>query len=224
MAVFTVGHLWLFLVFQLAGCVLELPVFSNSASYRSRPQLRTRQSQGTVDGEISDNPYWDTGAYYIDVTIGSPAQRQTIYLSTGSSDLFFNSINAKPCNLTATEYGSCRGGTFNSSASTTYREASGSPIFNISYADSSRVLGPYGIDVLGIGSSTIPNVQFGVAEFLDVIDEHPVGVMGLGYPATEAIIYDGVTPPYSNVPEVMVRENVTASRLYSITLGRAGKL
>lgn len=112
------------------------------------------------------------------VTVGTPPQNQFVLLDTGSSDLWFDASNAT--GLSGTYLDFIRESGFNRTSSTTYREivdaASG---FAIAYGDGTQASGPFGEDVVGIGSVSIAGVQFGVAETFDIY-ENFTGILGVG--------------------------------------------
>ncbi|SMQ49897.1 unnamed protein product [Zymoseptoria tritici ST99CH_3D7] len=154
--------------------------------------------------------------------VGSPPQSISVSLGTGSYDLYFNSASSASCNGSSSP-SPCRGGTFNSSASTSYQEVNASPAFYIVYGDQSGAIGPYGTDSIQFGQTVVNDVQFGIGEQLEIPGQYTESTMGLGYPEEEAIYTaSGTAPlsPYKNLPGVMVREGMAASRLYSIALGR----
>ncbi|KAM3415736.1 hypothetical protein BST61_g9249 [Cercospora zeina] len=208
----------------LAHCVLELPVFSHHSDQYRRTRIRSRQSHGPVEESIINHLNWTPfGGYYIDLTIGTPPQVQTVLLSTGSSNLYFNSIISPTCNSSFGLLETCLGGLFNSSASTTYSEVASPPAFDVKYGGGSEVVGPIGKDTLGIGQLTLDNVQFGLGEKLYFLVDHISGMLGLGYITNEDEDADKLLSPFLNMPAVMVRENLTASRLFSIALDRTDR-
>ncbi|GIZ38930.1 hypothetical protein CKM354_000232800 [Cercospora kikuchii] len=219
---FSTFYLWLALGVRLALCVLELPVFSEHAVSHSKLQLRPRQLKAFFEEQVAfETLEFAYGGYYIDVTIGSPPQEQRLYLSTGSSDLHVNSAEALACQRDTT-LGPCDGGTFNASASTTYKEVEAAPAFNLTYSDGRYAVGPFGNDVLRIGSLVLEDVQFGIGDQVDGDGLNNIAMMGLGYATWQRTSVDDLRSPYQSVLGLMVREKIAASRLFSITLGRRG--
>lgn len=215
MTLSTSAALWLFLLVQLNYCVLQLPISSGHADSHNGTRIRRRQLPGTLEEEITEYAYWNwDGVYYIGITVGSPPQEQIVSLSTGSSNFWLNSATSYAC-----EYSSkfCRGGTYNSSASETFTQIGEDLDFKIVYKNRGLILGPFANDTLGIGQLDVEGVQFGIAEAFNVGYEQEVGVMGLGYSTNEGWYVPSI---YPNVPEMMVRAKVAASRLFSIALGR----
>ncbi|KAH0259339.1 hypothetical protein KCU91_g15264, partial [Aureobasidium melanogenum] len=78
-----------------------------------RPQLSSRVSRRDA---FDTSVFTDDGsAYYLNISVGTPAQLQTIELDTGSSDLFVTDSTAPFC-----RNNTCAGGTFDASKSSTY--------------------------------------------------------------------------------------------------------
>nr|POE63743.1 putative aspartic-type endopeptidase opsb [Quercus suber] len=180
-----------------------------------------KRASGYVTTNIFDIASYSTGgAYYANVTVGSPPQNQIVILDTGSSDLYFDSSNAQTCETTG-QY-SCRGGTFDRSNSKTYHEVVPAPAFNTTFGDGSTAEGPYAVDMVGIGDVLIDGVQFGVAETVISTTGYSLGLMGIGYSANEAV--SDVQYFYPNMPEVLASAGVIASRLYSIYLNDVGEV
>jgi hypothetical protein len=140
-----------------------------------------------------------------------------VILDTGSSDLYFDSSTATTCQGDGPN--SCRGGTFNHGASSTYNIPRPSPAFNTTFGDGSTAVGPFAEDTIGIGDVTIKGVQFGVADEVQSTTGYAVGLMGLGYSFNEAS-----RRQYPNIPEVLASSGEIASRLYSIWLNDVGEL
>ncbi|KAI5356986.1 Putative aspartic peptidase A1 family, aspartic peptidase, active [Septoria linicola] len=184
------------------------------------PPNLTRRQDGTVGTNIFDVLAWsDGGAYYANLTVGTPAQPQTVILDTGSSDLYFDASSAPTCEDPPSATQACEGGTYDLSKSSTYNEVDAAPAFNTSFGDGSSASGPYGSDVIGIGDVEISPVQFGVATTVDSTTGYAIGLMGLGYSNNEAVT--SVRNIYPNMPEVLKGAGEIASRLYSVFLNDA---
>ncbi|EME44964.1 hypothetical protein DOTSEDRAFT_87444 [Dothistroma septosporum NZE10] len=179
-----------------------------------------RQTAGTVSTNVFDVLSWSAGgAYYANITVGMPPQDQTVIIDTGSSDLYFDATGATSCELPSSNAHSCQGGTYNKSASSSYKQVEAAPAFNTSFGDGSTATGPYGSDVVGVGDVQVSPAQFGVAEEVDSTTGFAIGLLGLGYSTNE-----GVTDPrnyYQNLPEVLREAGVIKSRLYSVYLNDA---
>lgn len=150
------------------------------------------------------------------VTVGTPPQQQVVLLDTGSSDLYFDSSSASTCQGTGPY--SCRGGTFDHDASSTYNVVAQSPAFNTTFGDGSTAIGPFAEDTIGIGDVSIAGVQFGVADEVTSTTGYAVGLMGLGYSINEAS-----RRQYPNIPEALASSGEIASRLYSVWLNDIGE-
>jgi len=170
------------------------------------------RAAGTLSTNTFDVLSWvNGGAYFVNVTVGTPPQEQVVILDTGSSDTYFDASSAPTCQTQGAS--SCQGGTFNAGKSSTYKVLQPSPAFNTSYGDGSKAIGPFASDIFAIGDVSISNVQFGVAEQVVSTTGYAIGLMGVGYSNNEA-----KRPKYPNVPEVLVDAGVINSRLYSIFL------
>jgi len=130
------------------------------------PHLRKRAS-GTVLGSLT-NEYI---LYFINVTVGTPPQPFSLQLDTGSSDIWFPSVNADVCKQNA-QY--CPVGTYDSSASSTFTKLN-LPEFQIQYVDGTEIAGSYISDVLNIGSTKLTNMTMAEALTASKFPEHSVG-------------------------------------------------
>ncbi|KAI7370714.1 hypothetical protein KC354_g1069 [Hortaea werneckii] len=197
----------------------EIPITKRDgelkASERARGVEKRADGNGTVETNVFDVRTWSTGgAYYANVTVGTPPQPQVVILDTGSADLYFDSTDASTCSLT-NEY-AYKGSTFSPDNSSTYQVVDPYPAFDTAFGDGSTATGEYGEDTVGIGDVRIENVQFGLAEGLYITTGYAVGLMGLGYSYLEPIEY--TDDLYPNIPEVLRATGVTNSRLYSVSL------
>ncbi|KAK3117728.1 hypothetical protein LTR53_000657 [Teratosphaeriaceae sp. CCFEE 6253] len=209
----------------LAGTAHALPELLISkrdahlqTSHVARGMVKRASGDGNVETSVFDILTYSTGgAYYANVTVGTPPQPQVVILDTGSSDLYFDASSAAAC-LDETGPYSCRGGEFDSTKSTTYTVVDPYPAFNTSFGDGSTASGPFAEDMIGIGDVTIDNVQFGVAEEVNSTTGYAIGLMGLGYSENEATYH-----LYPNMPEVLRDTGVINSRLYSVYLNSLGE-
>lgn len=167
-------------------------------------------------------PFESRSLTVLKVTVGTaPPQVQTVVLDTGSSDLYLDASDAWACRLSPDNDLPCRGGTFDRFNSTTYKELSANGSFYTRYGDDTTVSGFFGADVVGIGSTSIANVQFGLAESINP-GTSPTGLLGLGYTVNEASQFINGTI-YPNLIDSMVDAGVIESRLYSVYLGKQCK-
>ncbi|EMC90841.1 hypothetical protein BAUCODRAFT_99500 [Baudoinia panamericana UAMH 10762] len=175
-------------------------------------KLAKRQS-GTLQTTVYDIlDYSYGGAYYANITVGTPPQNQVVIVDTGSSDLYLDASSAPACNGPETAY-SCRGGTFDRNSSNTLKIVEPAPAFNTSFGDGSTAVGPFATDEVCVGSVCVSNVQFGIAEEVNSTSGFAVGLLGLGYSENEA-----TNTIYPNLPEVLKNAGVISSRLYSVFL------
>ncbi|KAK7735300.1 hypothetical protein SLS53_007531 [Cytospora paraplurivora] len=173
------------------------------ASPHQRDQLRRR---GTVTASL-DN---EETLYFINASIGTPAQSLRLHLDTGSSDLWVNtnssalcSEKSQPCSFA---------GTYNANSSSTY-EYLGS-WFNISYVDGSGASGDYVTDKITVGGTTLTDFQFGIG----YTSTTPQGILGLGYPVNEVQVGRAQLSSYDNLPAKLASAGAIASSAYSLWL------
>ncbi|KAI4748814.1 acid protease [Aureobasidium sp. EXF-12298] len=133
----------------------------------------------------------DGNQYYVNFTVGTPGQLQTVLIDTGSSNTAIVSSNASFCKTL-----DCAGGTFDSSKSSTF-ETTKPEALRQYYVDGTYLNGDY---------------------FTDVVQ---MRTLGLGYSSQMVHVWKKnqpkVTLPSSFV-EALVQAGVISSRLYSIYL------
>ncbi|PYH97258.1 yapsin [Aspergillus ellipticus CBS 707.79] len=147
--------------------------------------------------------------YLLNLTLGTPAQKFSLALDTGSSDIWVNTANSTfcsadgdPCNVY---------GVYNASASSTY-DTVGTSI-NITYAGGTNAYGPYATDKLTIGNATIDKMQFAIAESSTAAQ----GIVGIGYQiSTYSAEWDN--KEYTNLPQALVDSGAIKSAAYSVWL------
>ncbi|KAK5690651.1 hypothetical protein LTR97_012207 [Elasticomyces elasticus] len=202
-----------------ASSLPSLSISKNTLNHLNHGIVKRALGDGQVETSIYDIITYSTGgAYYANVTVGTPPQPQVVILDTGSSDLYFDAATAPACTTPEDDPFGCRGGEFDSSKSETYTIVDPSPAFNTSFGDGSTASGPFAEDIIGIGDVFIDNVQFGVAEDVNSTTGYAIGLMGLGYSTNEATHH-----VYPNMPEVLRDTGVINSRLYSVYLNSVDK-
>ncbi|CAG9995081.1 unnamed protein product [Clonostachys byssicola] len=148
--------------------------------YSASAALVKRQASKDITLEALNN--LTGGGYYSEFSIGTPPQKVSFLLDTGSSDTWVNSVEADVCTNKQLQasIGPCHA-TFNPSNSSTYSLVS-SDGFDIKYLDSTEISGDYFNDTVHIGSVSIKNQQLGLA----LQSLRPTGIMGLGLSANVA--------------------------------------
>ena len=172
---------------------------------RDQRRLRKRQSK-TVEEEL-DN---EETLYFMDASIGTPAQSLKLHIDTGSSDLWVNVANSEICsngqNLCSDS------GTYSANSSSSYEYIDSQ--FNITYVDGSGSEGDYVSDTVTFGGVTLQNQQFGIG----YTSSSQEGIIGIGYPINEvATQYNGGVP-YANVPINLMHHGYINSNAYSLWL------
>ncbi|KAH9218088.1 aspartic peptidase domain-containing protein [Leptodontidium sp. 2 PMI_412] len=135
------------------------------------------------------------GAYYATVEVGTPAQKLSLLLSTGSSDIWIISNSALSCkdrNCVTTSGG-----------------------FDINYYDGSYARGDYIKDLFAVGENGEARMvlQIGLANNISDATGNYGGIMGIDYSSQVA-----ASEPYPNLVDQMVDSGLTNTRLYSIWL------
>ncbi|KAK8016849.1 hypothetical protein PG993_015038 [Apiospora rasikravindrae] len=168
------------------------------------------------------------GGYFATVSVGSPAQKLTLQLDTGSSDIWVPSSSSSVCTKSSPSGGSrggdgaesgedegCTLGSFDSSKSTSFNVV-GKNLFSISYVDGSHSKGDYFTDDFEIGGAKLTNVTMGLGIDTDI----PYGLVGVGYALNEAIVADTqkISSAYKNLPVQMMEEGMISTNAYSLWL------
>lgn len=81
--------------------------------------------------------------YYVNLTVGTPGQPQSVFIDTGSSNTFVFASNASLCKAS-----SCDGGTFELSKSSTYEETNHRGFQQAFMGGSTEFYGDYVRDVV----------------------------------------------------------------------------
>ncbi|KAG9230990.1 aspartic-type endopeptidase [Amylocarpus encephaloides] len=204
-----------------AAAIITLPIARGPAG--AVPQgfeKRELESRATITSELFNN--LTRGSYHVEVNVGTPPQRQTLFLDTGSSDVWLLDSNADLCTNTRLQHrhrGGC-GTTFNSEASSTYA-VTHKNAFDITYLDETGANGDYVTDKFTIGGATIDSLQMGHARNSTIGS----GLMGIGYSVNEASnSRKNVLPPftYPSAVEEMVAAGLITRKAYSLYLNDLG--
>ena len=178
----------------------------DNPAQRDRLRRRTGAVSASLDNEET--------LYFVNATIGTPAQSLRLHLDTGSSDLWVNTPGSTLCKSTSE---SCAfAGTYTANSSSTY-EYVGS-WFNISYVDGSGASGDYVTDTFTIGtgnsSTTLDSLQFGIG----YTSSSSQGILGIGYTVNEVQVGRAGKAAYNNLPAQMVADGIIQSNAYSLWL------
>lgn len=203
--------------------VVGFPIQRNLVSnpiLRDRIRRRSETLQATLDNEVrfeyetlwqsSLSNYSQETLYFMNASLGTPAQSVRLHLDTGSSDLWVNTPDStlckskgKPCEVA---------GSYSANASSTYAYVASD--FNISYVDGSGASGDYVIDTLKVGGTTVDKLQFGVG----YDSSSPEGILGIGYAINEVQVGRAGKAAYNNLPAQLVADGLVQSNAYSLWL------
>ncbi|KAH8895042.1 aspartic proteinase precursor [Thozetella sp. PMI_491] len=148
--------------------------------------------------------------YFVNATLGTPAQSLRLHVDTGSSDLWVNTPSSKLC-LTRTS--PCAfAGTYSANSSSTYGYVGS--YFNISYVDGSGASGDYVTDTFTMGGQTLDKLQFGIG----YTSSSAQGILGIGYEVNEVQVGRAGLSPYKNLPSQLVADGKIKSNAYSLWL------
>ncbi len=178
---------------------------------RDRLRRRTAAISASLDNEET--------LYFVNATLGTPAQAVRLHLDTGSSDLWVNTPASTLCRQTSQP---CTfAGTYSANSSSTYAYVGS--YFNISYVDGSGASGDYVTDTFSIsnGSSssssaiaTLDKLQFGVG----YTSSSSQGILGIGYTVNEVQVGRAGKAAYLNLPAKMASDGLIQSNAYSLWL------
>lgn len=148
--------------------------------------------------------------YFMNASLGTPAQDFRLHIDTGSSDLWVNAANSQLCSNRAQPCAAA--GTFNADDSSTYQFVNNE--FNISYVDGSGASGNYAKDTFKMNDIEIKNLQFGIGNE----SSSPEGILGIGYMINEVQVNRAGLEPYSNLPQKLVDDKTINTNAYSLWL------
>lgn len=150
--------------------------------------------------------------YFMNASLGTPAQNFRLHVDTGSSDLWVNAANSRLCS--SIQEPCAAAGTYNANDSSTYKYVNSA--FNISYVDGSGAEGDYATDVLHLRNPdlTVQNMQFGIGYSSSSYE----GILGIGYQVNEVQVNRAGLQPYPNLPQKLVNDKTINTNAYSLYL------
>ncbi|KAE9362643.1 acid protease [Stipitochalara longipes BDJ] len=209
----------------LSSCAFAAVTIPIAKSPEAQPKLRRRDKRllrrAAITESLQNNA---TGGDYIaQISVGTPAQTQTLLLDTGSSDVWLLSSTADLCTDPELQSYYGTGGcssTFVSSKSSTYKVVDQNG-FDIEYEDQSGATGDYITDTVSIGGATIKALEMGLA----TKSSSSIGVLGIGYDVNEASNSGESSRGrpqagfiYPSIIDTMVSQGLIASKAYSLYL------
>lgn len=140
--------------------------------------------------------------YDTEITLGTPPQKFTVDLDTGSSDLWVRADGEETA--------------YNPKNSSTYSDYK--PGFAISYGDGSNASGDWVKDTLKFGGASVPQFVFAAASQVSSQQQ----VFGIGYKGNEASHFSGEqqgqTFEYDNFPLRLAQDGIINTPAYSLYL------
>ncbi|KAK2056030.1 eukaryotic aspartyl protease, partial [Colletotrichum caudatum] len=170
----------------------------------------TRRSDGGGTLNLAALNNITGGGYYATVQVGTPGQKSTLHIDTGSSDTWILDKQADLCTSRSLQrqYGTGCSDTFNSSQSSTFKVVSANG-FDITYLDGKHIRGDYVQDVVTLDGKTIRDQQLGLA----IQTTKAAGLLGLGF--TEATT---AQRGYRTILDNMVMQGQIGRKAFSIWL------
>ena len=203
----TVGFVLSFAWSVTASGVLGYDFTKTRINARDLPNLESRyphvaRRASTFQFDITN----ELLLYFINVTVGTPPQPLSLQLDTGSSDIWFPSVQSNICQQ------ACTFGSYDLTSSSTSTEIAKNA-FKIQYVDGSTIEGDYITDVLNIGSTQVTNMTMAAA----TTASRAIGIMGIGYQAGESIAKTKALT-YPGIVNQLVSQGEISSLAYSLWL------
>lgn len=178
----------------------------NNPAQRDRLRRRATAVSASLDNEET--------LYFVNATLGTPAQSLRLHIDTGSSDLWVNTPGSTLCKQASSPCSFA--GTYSANSSSTYNYVGS--YFNISYVDGSGASGDYVTDTFSIGgtngSTSLSKLQFGIG----YSSSSSQGILGIGYEVNEVQVGRAGKAAYKNLPAQMVEDGIIQSNSYSLWL------
>lgn len=150
------------------------------------------------------------GAYYIDAMVGTPGQRVSMILDTGSSDAWVVSPGADLCTSRRLQeyYQQTCYGTYDPKESSTY-ELVARGGFDILYLDGGGATGDFISDDFTIAGTTVKSLQIGYAKRTS----RGTGILGIGFNSSVS-----ADEPYPNIIDELQNQGKITTKAYSLYL------
>ncbi|KAL7800006.1 aspartic peptidase domain-containing protein [Trichoderma ceciliae] len=185
--------------------VVSVPFEKRFLSSDPAPSLLRR------DGSISLDALNNItgGGYYAEFSVGTPPQKLSFLLDTGSSDTWVNSVDADLCSdlYDHSRTGEYCAKQFNPKHSSSYKLTS--QVFDITYLDGRTISGDYFKDTVTIHNASVKNQQLGLA----LKSVRGTGILGLGFKENVA-----AKDEYPTVIDNMVSQNIIPVPAFSLYL------
>ncbi|KAI4843661.1 acid protease [Aureobasidium sp. EXF-8845] len=217
---------------RLLSCLGLLSSFTRAATVPNTIELALTSNIANTTGE----------GYFVNITIGTPGQLQTMVIDTGSANAIVIASNTSFCASSV-----CDGGTLNSSASSTFETTNHGALKQGTISEIEFIE----LEIAGRATNTlkrkneadkfpdditITNFPMGIANRMGLRFNPHTGILGLGYssqmtPVSDRWLQDShevvlpVLPP--SFVEALVQAGAISSRLYSIylnSLDRSGSI
>lgn len=150
-------------------------------------------------------------SYTTDLTVGTPPQKVTLSIDTGSSDFWVNEATVSYCSNPEAKPLCSQYGTFDSESSTSLMPLQNN-FFQVTYVDNTGASGDFVKDTINIGGQELTEFQFGVAYSSGTA----LGVIGLGYEANEQQQEGSLS--YPTLPGTFLSKGLIKLNAYSIWL------
>jgi hypothetical protein len=157
--------------------------------------------------------------YLVNASIGTPPQKLSLQLDTGSSDIWVPYASSPACIAQRR----CAEGSYDPASSSSYSLLDQGS-FLISYVDGTRISGDYVGDVFSIGGASVPNMTMGLARTSQEQDTSSdfQGIVGVGFEQGEAV-YAQTGYKYPNLVSMLKNTGAIAAKAYSLWLNDKGK-
>ena len=183
---------------------------------KSVPQSGLQRRDNTVQEALFNGQH----LYIANISIGTPPQKLSVQLDTGSSDLWVPSINSDLCKSPNCD----AWGAFDATASKTLEPLANPGDFYISYGDDSEYQGDYFADTLAIGDSEIKEMTMAVVtDSRNVVGDGTNldnnGLMGIGFDQNQAYVSQNPgAKPFRGVVSQLKAQGLIKTLSYSLWL------